>query len=99
VTDGDEAAQFDFPQGPIREEDWLALQFGVAFRRTIERSRERGYKKTGDSKQSELVTDGGRDRSTKEITCSVTCENCGGETFAFERDCVNCGTNRWCGNA
>ena len=43
-------------------------------------------------------TDGGRDQSAEEITCSVTCDNCGAETFAFERDCVNCGVNRWRGN-
>lgn len=36
---------------------------------------------------------------TRDITHSVTCDNCGEETFAFERDCVNCGVNRWRGNA
>jgi len=48
------------------------------------------------SEQQRLVTDGG---GLGEITHSVTCRNCGKETFAFERDCVNCGVNRWRGNA
>jgi uncharacterized OB-fold protein len=33
--------------------------------------------------------------SDDEITHAVTCENCGRETFAFERDCHRCGVNRW----
>jgi ribosomal protein L37E len=35
------------------------------------------------------------DGSTDEITRSVTCDSCGEETFAFERECVKCGVNRW----
>jgi uncharacterized OB-fold protein len=33
--------------------------------------------------------------SDQQITHAVTCENCGRETFAFERDCHWCGVNRW----
>jgi len=29
------------------------------------------------------------------ITHAVTCPNCGRETYAYERDCHRCGTNRW----
>lgn len=50
-----------------------------------------------ETEQATLLADGGR--STDEITHAVTCDNCGAETFAFERDCVNCGVNRWRGNA
>ena len=32
---------------------------------------------------------------TDEIAHGVTCPNCGRETFAYERDCHHCGTNRW----
>lgn len=32
---------------------------------------------------------------SEEIQNPVTCEACGEETFAFERDCHRCGTNRW----
>lgn len=35
------------------------------------------------------------EQQTDEITHSVTCATCGGETFAFERDCHLCGVNRW----
>jgi len=32
---------------------------------------------------------------TDEITHSVLCDNCGEETFAFEKYCHKCGANRW----
>lgn len=35
------------------------------------------------------------DRSTDEITHSVTCDNCGEETFTFERNCHRCSVDRW----
>jgi ribosomal protein L37E len=32
---------------------------------------------------------------TDDITHAATCDECGEETFAFEKYCHKCGANRW----